>query len=90
MGSYKSFNELNSVIETNKLIFDEFQCPLLDLSNCIYLSLLSHVLTPMSIVYSCSEHTYLKLNERQDRETEKKSKQMILTLSMTGVISLYT
>lgn len=50
------FNKLISAIETNEPILDEFQCPLLDLCNYIYLSLVSYVLTAMSIVCSCLDH----------------------------------
>ena len=60
-----SYNELTG-IEIDQ-IFDEFQYPPLDLSKCIYLSLVSHVLTPVSVVYLYLDHILLKLRESQDR-----------------------
>lgn len=61
------FNKLTPGIEINQ-IFYEFQCSLLYLSNCIYLSPVSHILTLVFVVYSYLDHIHLKLKKSQERE----------------------
>ena len=59
-----SCDKLTSSVEINELILDEFQYPLLDLSNIIYLYPVSLVLTLVSIVHSCSRPCTLKVIEQ--------------------------
>ena len=67
----RPFNELTSGVEMNEPILDEFQCPLLDLSNIIYLYPVSFVLTPVSIVNSCSKSCTFKTNRTRQIEHEE-------------------
>ena len=67
----RPFNELTSGVEMNEQILDEFQCPLLNLSNVIYLYPVSLVLTPVSIVHSCSTSCTFKTNSTRQIKCEK-------------------
>ena len=56
----------------NKPILDEFQCLLLDLSNIIYLYPVSLVLmTPVSIVDSCSRSCTFQTNRTSQTECKE-------------------
>ena len=67
----RPFNELTSGVEMNEPILDKFQCPHLDLSNIIYLYPVSLVLTPVSIVHSCSMSCTFKTNRTRQIEHEE-------------------
>ena len=57
--------------ESNERICDEFNCPILELTNNIHLCLVSQVLTPVSIVHSCTESCKFKTTSTMTRLVER-------------------